>query len=129
MIAERAEPASVDAYIAGFPDDVQEILRRIRATIKEAAPDAQEAITYRLPTFTLHSNLVHFGAFKDHIGFYPDPSGIDAFRDELAPYRLSKGAIQFPLNEPIPYDLIRRITAYRVQENLAKAEAKAAKKR
>ena len=129
MIAERAEPASIDAYIAGFPDDVQEILQRIRATIKEAAPDAQEAIKYRLPTFTLHGNLVHFGAFMDHIGFYPDPSGIETFRDELAPYRLSKGAIQFPLSEPVPYDLIRRITEYRVQENLVRANAQVSKRR
>ena len=129
MIAERAEPVSIDAYIAGFPDDVQEILQRIRATIKEAAPDAQEAIKYRLPTFTLHGNLVHFGAFMDHIGFYPDPSGIETFRDELAPYRLSKGAIQFPLSEPVPYDLIRRITEYRVQENLVRANAQVSKRR
>lgn len=128
-MTERTEPATIDAYIAGYPEDVQEILRRIRATIKEVAPDAHETTKYRLPTFTLHGNLVHFGAFKDHIGFYPDPSAIGAFKDELAPYRTSKGAIQFPLSESIPYDLIDRITVYRVQENLAKATAKAAKRR
>lgn len=133
MIAEETGPAAgyatIDEYIAGFPAHIQEILQRIRATIREAAPEAQEAIKYRLPTFTLHGNLVHFGAFKDHIGFFPDPSGIEAFADELAPYRTSKGTVQFPLDKPIPYDLIRKVTAYRVQENLAKAAAKAAKRR
>ena len=128
MIAEKTEPASmdatIDAYIAGFPEDVQEILQRMRATIREAAPDAQETIKYRMPTFVLHGNLVHFAAYKNHIGFYPVPSGIEAFKDELGPYHVSKGAIQFPLNKPIPYDLIRKITAYRVQENLEKATAK-----
>lgn len=124
MIAERTEPRTIDEYIAQFPDDVQAILLSIRATIREAAPDAKEALRYGLPTFVWHGNLVHFGAFREHIGFYPDPSGIDAFRAELAPYRTSKGAIQFPLGMPVPYDLIRRITEYRVQENLAKAEAK-----
>ncbi len=124
MIAEKTEPRTIDEYIAEFPDDVQEILQRVRATIKEAAPDAQEAIKYRLPTFTLKGNLVHFGAFKDHIGFYPDPTGIDAFKDELAPYRSGKGTIQFPLGQPIPYDLISKVTKRRVQENLERAEQK-----
>lgn len=128
MIAEKTEPtsmdATIDAYIAGFPEDVQEILQRMRATIREAAPDAQETIKYRMPTFVLHGNLVHFAAYKNHIGFYPVPSGIEASKDELGPYHVSKGAIQFPLNKPIPYDLIRKITAYRVQENLEKATAK-----
>jgi len=120
MMAEGTGPGSIDEYIAAYPENVREILRRIRATIREAAPEATEAIKYRLPTMILNGNLVHFGAFQDHIGFYPTPSGIDAFRDELAPYRVSKGAIQFPLDRPIPYDLIRRITVFRVQENLEK---------
>ncbi|HHX43813.1 MAG TPA: hypothetical protein GX714_07505 [Chloroflexi bacterium] len=124
MIAEKMDVTSVEAYIAGFPEEIQAILQRVRATIKEAAPDAQEAIKYGLPTMVLHGNLVHFGAFRDHIGFYPTPSGIEAFRDELRPYRLRKGTVQFPLDEPIPYDLIRRITRYRVQENLEKARRK-----
>ncbi len=124
MIAEKMDVTSVEAYIAGFPEEIQAILQRVRATIKEAAPDAQEAIKYCLPTMVLHGNLVHFGAFRDHIGFYPTPSGIEAFRDELRPYRLRKGTVQFPLDEPIPYDLIRRITRYRVQENLEKARRK-----
>ena len=119
-MAEGTGPGSIDEYIAAYPENVREILRRIRATIREAAPEATEAIKYRLPTMILNGNLVHFGAFQDHIGFYPTPSGIDAFRDELAPYRVSKGAIQFPLDRPIPYDLIRRITVFRVQENLEK---------
>jgi uncharacterized protein YdhG (YjbR/CyaY superfamily) len=124
MIAEKMDVTSVEAYIAGFPEEIQAILQRVRATIKEAAPDAQEAIKYGLPTMVLHGNLVHFGAFRDHIGFCPTPSGIEAFRDELRPYRLRKGTVQFPLDEPIPYDLIRRITRYRVQENLEKARRK-----
>ena len=124
MIAEKMDVTSVEAYIAGFPEEIQAILQRVRATIKEAAPDAQEAIKYGLPTMVLHGNLVHFGAFRDHIGFYPTPSGIEAFRDELRPYRLRKGTVQFPLDEPIPYVLIRRITRYRVQENLEKARRK-----
>lgn len=121
-------PNTIDQYIAGFPLDVQHILQQIRQTIREAAPGAQEAISYQMPTFKLHGNLVHFAAYKKHIGFYPVPSGIEAFKDELAPYASSKGSVQFPLSEPIPYDLIRRIVTFRVAENLARAEAKRRKK-
>ena len=121
-------PTTIDAYIAAFPDDVQSILQQIRRTIHDAAPEATEAISYQMPTFKLHGNLVHFGAFKNHIGFYPVPSGIEAFQDELAAYKQGKGSIQFPLDRPMPFDLIRRIVEYRVQENTANAAAKRKKR-
>ncbi len=124
VAAAQTTPNTIDQYIAGLPLDVQHILQQIRQTIREAAPDAQEAISYQMPTFKLHGNLVHFAAFKQHIGFYPTPSGIEAFKDELAPYASSKGAVQFPLGKPVPYALISRIVAYRVEENLAKVAAK-----
>lgn len=107
----------IDSYIAQFPPDVAEILERIRETIRKAAPKAVEAMKYQLPTFVQNGNLVHFGAFKSHIGFYPTPSGIEAFKDELATYKGAKGSVQFPLNEPIPYGLISKIVKYRVKEN------------
>jgi uncharacterized protein YdhG (YjbR/CyaY superfamily) len=128
MQSDQPAPQTIDEYIAGFPDDVQQILQQIRRTIRAAAPDAQEAISYQMPTYKLHGNLVHFAAFKKHIGFYPDPSGIEAFKDELAPYVSSKGAVQFPLDQPIPYELIGRIVTFRVAETLARAEAKRRKK-
>jgi uncharacterized protein YdhG (YjbR/CyaY superfamily) len=123
MNTNQETPTTIDAYIAAFPPDVQDILQKIRQTIREAAPDAQETISYQMPTFTLHGNLVHFAAFSKHIGFYPVPSGIEAFQDELAVYKQGKGSVQFPLAQPIPYDLIGRIVKFRVQENLAKAAA------
>lgn len=123
-----AAPPTIDEYIAGFPPDVGAILQRIRTTIREAAPDAQETIKYQMPTFTLHGNLVHFAAFKNHIGFYPVPTGIEAFKDELSAYEGGKGSVRFPLDEPIPYDLIRRVVEFRVQENLARVTAKRKKK-
>jgi uncharacterized protein YdhG (YjbR/CyaY superfamily) len=125
---DQTLPKNIDEYIAGFPPEIQAILQAIRQTIREAAPDAQETISYQMPTFTLYGNLVHFAAFSRHIGFYPVPSGIDAFRDELAAYKQGKGSVQFPLDQPMPYDLISRIVAYRVQENLAKAAAKGKKR-
>lgn len=121
MDAEQSKPQTIDEYIAGFPPNVQAILQQIRATIHQTAPNAQEAIKYGIPTFKLKGNLVHFGAYKGHIGFYPTPGGIEAFQDELAPYVVAKGTVRFPLDQPIPYDLIRRIVEARVQENLAKA--------
>jgi uncharacterized protein YdhG (YjbR/CyaY superfamily) len=117
-------PNEIDAYIAGFPKDVQEILEKIRKTIQEAAPDAEETINYQIPTFTLEGNLVHFAGFKRHIGFYPTPTGIERFKNELAAYEGAKGSVKFPLDQPIPYDLISRIVAFRVQENLERAAAK-----
>lgn len=119
---------SVDEYIAEFPADVQQILAKIRSTIRESAPNAGEKIAYGIPTFTLNGNLVHFAAFKNHVGFYPDPSGIEAFARELSPYQSAKGSVQFPLSQPIPYDLISRIVRFRVQENQEKAGAPEGKK-
>ena len=114
-----AKPATIDDYIAGFPKDVQSILQKIRATVRKAAPEAEEAIKYDIPTFVLHGNLVHFAAYKNHIGFYPAPSGTEKFKKELSPYRSGKGSVQFPLNEPMPYDLITKIVQFRVKESAA----------
>ena len=111
---------TIDEYISTFPEDVQEVLQQLRQIIRQAAPDAEEAISYQMPTFKLHGNLVHFAAFRNHIGFYPAPSGIEAFDQELAPYLVSKGSIRFPKDQPLPFDLVSRIVQHRVQENLAK---------
>ncbi|MBP6015537.1 MAG: DUF1801 domain-containing protein [Candidatus Promineofilum sp.] len=127
MDANQTHPQTIDEYIAAFPEDVQTILQKIRQTIHDAAPEATEAISYGMPTFKLHGNLVHFGGFKTHIGFYPVPSGIEAFKDELAVYPQGKGSVQFPLSRPMPYDLIQRIVKYRVGEAQARAEAKSKK--
>ena len=109
---------TIDEYIKTFPESVQKVLEKVRQTIKEAAPDAVEAISYRMPTFNLKvKNLVHFAAFKNHIGFYPIPSGIEAFKEEISIYKHGKGSVQFPLDQRIPYELISRIVAYRVKEN------------
>jgi len=128
MKPDHTAPTTIDEYIAGFPLDVQAILEKIRATIRKAAPGAEETIKYRMPTFTLHGNLVHFAAFENHIGFYPVPTGIAKFKKELAVYKMGKGSIQFPLAQPIPYGLISKIVKFRVKENLAKAKAKGKKK-
>ena len=128
MKMEQTAPKNIDDYIAGFPDDVQVILQKIRMTIKKAAPNAEETIKYQMPTFTLQGNLVHFGAFKKHIGFYPVPTGIEAFKDELSVYEGGKGSVKFPLDKPMPYDLISKIVQFRVQENLKNAEARKKKK-
>ncbi len=127
MKTGQATPRTIDDYIAGFPRDVQKILQKVRTTIRKAAPDAQETIKYRMPTFTLKGNLVHFAAFKKHIGFYPVPTGIEAFKKELSVYEGGKGSVQFPLDKPIPFGLISRIVKFRVKENLARAEAKGKK--
>lgn len=122
MKAERTASGTIDGYIASFPPEIQEILQRVRTTIREAAPGAEETIKYQIPTYTLKGNLVHFAAFKNHIGFYPTPSGTEKFKDELAPYEGAKGSIRFPLDKPIPYDLISEIVKFRVQETLDHAE-------
>ena len=124
MDTKEPQPKDIDEYIARCPADVQEILQKIRAIVREAAPDATEAIKYQMPTFVLNGNLVHFAAFKNHIGFYPVPSGIEKFREELSAYEGGKGSVQFPLNQPMPYDLIRRIVEFRVEENRKKAAGK-----
>lgn len=128
MKTNQSSPTDIDEYIAGFPGDVQALLVKIRATIREAAPDAGEKISYGMPTFTIEGNLVHFGAYKKHIGFYPTPSAIEKFKDELSGFESSKGAVQFPLDKPIPFDLISRIVKFRVKENLERAEAKRKKR-
>lgn len=128
MDSKKAGFRSIDEYIATFPEDIQKILQEIRATVQAAAPDAKEKISYQMPTFDLKGNLVHFAAFKNHIGFYPTPSGTEAFREEIARYQGAKDSIRFPLNEPMPLDLIRRIVEFRVAENLKKAEEKTRKK-
>ncbi len=108
---------TIDDYIRAFPPEVQAVLEKLRQTIKQAAPEATEAISYQMPTFKLHGkNLVHFAAWKTHIGFYPTPSGTAAFNKELSRYRVSKGSARFPLDKPIPYDLVRQIVAFRVKE-------------
>ncbi len=112
--------ATIDEYIASFPADVQEHLHQIRETIKNAAPTATEKISYGMPTFHLNGNLIHFAGYKKHIGLYPAPQGIEAFKDELATYKGAKGSVQFPLDKPMPLDLIARITKYRVAEQSSK---------
>jgi uncharacterized protein YdhG (YjbR/CyaY superfamily) len=128
MNTDQLEPKTIDEYIAGFPPDVQAILQEIRRTIREAAPEAQEAIKYRMPTFTLKGNLVHFAAFKKHIGLYPTPTGVEEFKNELSAYKGAKGSVQFPLDKPIPYGLISRIVRFRVGETLRRAQVKGKKK-
>ncbi len=128
MKAKQTAPKNIDDYIAGFPPEVQAILQKIRLTIRNAAPDAEETISYQMPTFTLKGNLVYFAAFKEHIGFYPVPTGIEKFKKELSVYKQGKGSVQFPLDQPIPYGLISKIVKFRVKENLARAAAKGKKK-
>ena len=125
MKAASRQPANIDEYIAGFPPDVRRRLREIRGIIRAAAPDADEAIKYRIPTYVLNGNLVHFAAFDRHIGFYPTPSGIGRFKAELSGYHCAKGSVQFPLDEPVPVRLIRKIVAFRVKETREKLAAKA----
>ena len=128
METSRKVPTTIDEYIASFPKDVQEILEKIRKTIHEAVPEADEAISYQMPAFKFHGNLVYFAAFKKHIGFYPIPSGIEKFKAELSIYKQGKGSVQFPLDKPIPYDLVSQIVKFRVEENLRKAAGKTSKK-
>ena len=106
----------IDKYIAQFPEVVQLILQRVRATIAKVAPEAEEVMNYGIPTFKLNGNLVHFAGYKNHIGFYPTSSGIEKFKDELKKYKWAKGSVQFPFDKPIPYDLIEKITQFRVEE-------------
>ncbi|WP_409417254.1 iron chaperone [Flavobacterium sp. PS2] len=115
-----SKPKTIDEYIAGFPAAIQAVLEQVRQTIRKAAPNAEEKISYAIPTFTLNGNLVHFAAFKNHIGFYALPSGNEAFQEELSVYKSGKGSIQFPLDKPMPLDLITKIVNFRVKENLEK---------
>ena len=124
MKTSKVTPNVIDDYIGGHPKEVREILEKLRATIRKAAPAAQETINYGIPTFTLMGNLVHFAAFKNHIGFYPAPSGIIAFKKELSVYDGAKGSIKFPIEKPLPFGLITKIVKFRVRENLERAAAK-----
>lgn len=119
MPTYKKEFQTIDEYIKTFPNDVQSVLEKTRQTIRKAAPGAVEAISYQIPTFKLNDkNLVHFAAFKNHIGFYPTPFGIEAFKKELSQYKVAKGSVQFPLNRPIPYDLLEKIVIFRSKEIL-----------
>lgn len=127
MKTKHGAPATVDEYIAAFSRDVQGVLKQVRAAIKMAAPDAEETIKYQIPTFVLNGNLVHFAALQNHIGFYPTPSGIRQFKNELAGYKSAKGSVQFPIDKPIPLGLITKIVEFRVSE--AKGNRRRAKTR
>jgi uncharacterized protein YdhG (YjbR/CyaY superfamily) len=120
MAMNKTIPKNIDDYVDRFPDEVQQLLRKMRLTIGRAAPQAKETISYRIPTFTLYGNLVHFAAHKNHIGFYPTPSATTAFKKELSAYKGAKGSVQFPLDEPLPLALVSRIVKFRVKECLTK---------
>jgi uncharacterized protein YdhG (YjbR/CyaY superfamily) len=124
MAKSKKQLKTIDEYIAAFPKEIQEVLEKIRSAIRESAPKAEEAISYGIPTFRLNGSRgsVYFAGWKNHIGFYPTPSGIEAFKKELAPFKQEKGSVQFPLDKPIPYDLVKKIVRYRVTENLEKGK-------
>jgi uncharacterized protein YdhG (YjbR/CyaY superfamily) len=124
MDGKDADYETIDEYIALFPENVRVLLSQMRDTIKAAAPEATERISYRMPTFFLNGNLVHFAAFKSHIGFYPTPHGIEGFAEELSAFKNSKGGVQFPFDRPLPLDLVRRMVEFRVARNLGKAKTK-----
>jgi len=117
----RSKATSIDEYIADFLPDTRKVLRELRALIRASAPDATETISYAVPTFDLNGHLVHFAGYEKHIGFYPTGSGVEAFKEELKPYKVGKGSVQFPLGQPLPADLIRRIVEFRVEQNTRKA--------
>jgi uncharacterized protein YdhG (YjbR/CyaY superfamily) len=121
MENKRRVYKNIDEYISDFPAEIQDILEKIRSRIIKAAPEAEETISYQMPAFRLKGNLVYFAAFKNHIGFYPTSSGIEAFKNELSRYKGAKGSVQFPINEPMPFELIKKIVASRVDENKRKA--------
>jgi uncharacterized protein YdhG (YjbR/CyaY superfamily) len=128
MEASKSTFTNIDEYIANFPAEIQGLLQKVRNTIAAEAPLATEAISYQLPTFKLQGNLVHFAAFKHHIGFYPGAAGIANFEQDLKPYKWAKGSVQFPLDQPIPYDLIAKITKFRVGQNMELAAKKSKSK-
>lgn len=114
---KNQKPENIDEYIAGFPDDVQKLLKQIRKTIKKAAPDAEESISYAIPTFKLNNRpLVYFAAFKNHVGLYATPNGHEAFQNELSGYKQGKGSVQFPLDKPMPLDLINKIVKFNAEK-------------
>jgi uncharacterized protein YdhG (YjbR/CyaY superfamily) len=116
----KTQYKTIDEYIKASPENIQIILEKMRQIIRKVAPEAIEVISYQMPAFKLNGNLVYFAAFKNHIGFYPTPSGIESFKKELSPYIKGKGSVQFPLDKPIPYDLVEKIVLFRVKENLTK---------
>jgi uncharacterized protein YdhG (YjbR/CyaY superfamily) len=118
MAPPRVIYSNIDEYIASFPEETQNLLEQVRTTIKKAAPDAGETISYGIPTFTLSGNLVHFADFTNHIGFYPTPSGIETFKKELSAYEGAKGSVKFPIDKPLPLELICKIVKFRVKEKL-----------
>jgi uncharacterized protein YdhG (YjbR/CyaY superfamily) len=124
MAKSKKQLKTIDEYIAAFPKEVQDVLEKIRSAIRESAPKAEEAISYRIPAFRLNGSRgsVYFAGWKNHIGFYPTPSGIEAFKKEMAPFKQEKGSVQFPLDKPIPYDLVKKIVRYKVTENLEKGK-------
>lgn len=124
MTTARKPFKNIDQYIGTFPPNVQGILGQLKKTIQEAAPEAIETISYGIPTFRLNGNLVHFAAYKNHIGFYPTPSAIVAFKKELSPYKQAKGSVRFPIDQPIPFSLAREIVEYRVKQNLESGKKK-----
>ncbi|MCT4794907.1 iron chaperone [Exiguobacterium alkaliphilum] len=113
---KQTKMTTVDEYILQFPVEVQAILQTLRKSVKDISPEAEEKMSYQMPTYYLKGNLVHFAAYKNHIGFYPTPAGIDAFKDELSDYKSAKGSVQFPIDKPIPFELIKRIVEFRVSE-------------
>jgi uncharacterized protein YdhG (YjbR/CyaY superfamily) len=125
---KKSAPANIDDYIDGFPDKVQRILQKIRKTIQKAAPGAQEVISYQMPAFKLHRVFVHFAGYQKHVSVYPAPRGVAAFKKELAEYEGGKGTVRFPLDQPVPYDLITKIVKYRVEEDAALSNARSKKK-
>ena len=121
-------PGNIEEYIDSFPADIQKLLKQLHEKIRKAAPEAEESISYQMPAFKLNGPLVYFAGYNNHIGFYPTPSGIENFQQELSQYKTSKGAVQFPIDEPLPLELVSRIVRFRVKENLEKASMKQAKK-
>lgn len=121
MVRKEKTFTTIDEYIVTFPENIQKKLNEIRAVIRSEVPQVGERIAYGIPTFTLNGNLVHFAGYERHIGFYPTPSAMKEFKNEMRAYKMSKGAVQFPLDEPLPEDLIRRMVRFRVEENMKKA--------
>ena len=118
VLRKQAKFETIDEYVSTFPEEVQEILEELREAVRESAPDAEETISYQIPTFKLKGNLVHFAAFKNHIGFYPTPSAINEFKEELSEYETAKGSVKFPIKKPLPIDLIKKMVEFRVKEKV-----------
>jgi uncharacterized protein YdhG (YjbR/CyaY superfamily) len=129
MNQDLPKPTTIDAYIAGFPIETQILLETIRQAIRDMAPEATECISYGIPTFELHGNLVHFAGYKHHIGFYPGAAGIAEFQEAFAGYKSAKGSVQFPINQPLPLEIVQEVVRFRVQQNRTKATKKAALKK